>query len=49
VAKTYKAATGDKTFDENGDVRGGYKILEVRNKTMVPVGSWNPAAGIMLQ
>ncbi|MCZ7372959.1 MAG: ABC transporter substrate-binding protein [Candidatus Methanoperedens sp.] len=49
MAKTYKAATGDKTFDENGDVRGGYKILEVRNKTMVPVGSWNPAAGIMLQ
>ncbi len=49
VAKTYRAVTGDKTFDENGDVRGGYKILEVRNKTMITVGSWNPAAGIKLQ
>ncbi len=48
VAKTYKAVTGDKTFDENGDVRGGYRILEVVNKTMVNVGSWNPNTGIKL-
>lgn len=49
VAKTYKAVTGDKTFDENGDVRGGYRVLEVVNKTMVPVGSWNPNTGIDLK
>jgi ABC-type branched-subunit amino acid transport system substrate-binding protein len=49
VSKTYKAATGDKTFDENGDVRGGYRVLEVTNKTMVNVGSWNPATGIKLK
>jgi branched-chain amino acid transport system substrate-binding protein len=48
VSKTYKAATGDKTFDENGDVRGGYRVLEVVNKTMVPIGSWNPGTGINL-
>ncbi len=49
VARTYRAVTGDKTFDGNGDVRGGYRILEVRNTTMVTVGSWNPAAGIKFQ
>jgi branched-chain amino acid transport system substrate-binding protein len=48
VSKTYKAVTGDKTFDENGDVRGSYKVLEVTNKTMINVGSWNPATGIKL-
>ncbi len=48
ASKTYKAATGDKTFDENGDVRGGYRMLEVVNKTMVNVGSWNPGSGIKL-
>jgi branched-chain amino acid transport system substrate-binding protein len=48
VSKTYKAVTGDKTFDENGDVRGGYKVLEVTNKTMVNIGSWDPATGIKI-
>ncbi len=49
VSKTYKAATGDKTFDENGDVRGGYRVLEVTNKTMVTIGSWNPSTGINIK
>lgn len=49
VSRTYKAATGDKTFDEDGDVRGGYRVLEVANKTMVAIGSWNPATGIRLK
>jgi branched-chain amino acid transport system substrate-binding protein len=48
ISKTYKAVTGDKTFDENGDVGGSYKVLEVTNKTMVNIGSWNPSAGIKL-
>lgn len=48
VAPAYRAATGDKTFDANGDVRQGYKILEVKNNTMVTVGSWNPATVIRL-
>ena len=48
VSKTFKAVSGDKTFDENGDVRGSYKVLEVTNKTMVPIGSWNPSTGIDL-
>jgi len=41
--------TGNKSFDENGDVPQDYTILEVVNKTMVPIGSWNPATGIMLK
>lgn len=49
VSRKYKAVTGDKTFDENGDVRQGYKILEVKNKTMVTTGSWNPTTGIRFQ
>jgi branched-chain amino acid transport system substrate-binding protein len=49
VARTYKAVSGDKTFDENGDVKGSYKILEVQNKTMSTIGSWNPSTGIKLQ
>ncbi len=49
VSHKYKAVTGDKSFDENGDVPQDYTILEVVNKTMVPIGSWNPATGIKLK
>ncbi len=49
ISRTYKAVTGNKTFDENGDVREGYKIFEVRNKTMVSIGSWNPTSGFRFQ
>ncbi len=49
ISRTYKGVSGDKTFDENGDVRGGYKILEVKNNTMVPIGSWSPSSGIRFQ
>lgn len=49
ISSTYRAVTGNKAFDENGDVRGDYKILEVNNKTMVTIGSWNPLSGIEFQ
>ncbi len=49
VSRRYKAVTGNKTFDENGDVPQDYTILEVRNKTMVTIGNWSLASGIKFQ
>ncbi len=49
VSRTYKAVTGNKSFDANGDVPQDYAILEVKNGTMVTVGSWSPSTGIRLQ
>lgn len=49
VSSTYKAVSGDKTFDEKGDVPQDYTILEVKNKTMVTIGTWSLSTGIRLQ
>ncbi|CAG1000123.1 MAG: ABC transporter substrate-binding protein [Candidatus Methanoperedens sp.] len=49
VSRQYKAITGDKVFDENGDVPQDYTVLEVKNKTMVTIGSWSLNSGIKLQ
>lgn len=49
VSRTYKAITGDKAFDQNGDVAQDYTVLEVNNKTMVTIGSWSLNSGIKLQ
>ena len=49
VSRSYKAITGDKAFDANGDVPQDYTILEVRNKTMVTIGNWSLNSGINLQ
>ncbi len=49
VSRTYKAVTGDKSFDENGDVPQDYTILQIKNMTMVTVGNWKLASGIKLQ
>lgn len=46
VSITYKAVTGNKTFDENGDVPQDYTVLEVKNGTMVAIGNWSTASGI---
>ncbi len=40
VGDHYKGASGDKTFDVNGDVSADFDILAVRNNQMVSVGSW---------
>jgi branched-chain amino acid transport system substrate-binding protein len=49
VSRKYKAITGDKAFDENGDVPQDYAVLEVSNKTMVTIGTWSLNSGIKLQ
>jgi len=49
ISRTYKGVSGNKPFDKNGDVPQDYAILEVKNKAMVTIGSWNPAAGVTLQ
>ena len=49
VSRKYKAITGDKAFDENGDVPQDYTVLEVMNKTMVTIGNWSLNSGIKLQ
>lgn len=49
VSREYKAVTGDKSFDENGDVPQDYTILEVVNKTMVTRGNWKLDSGIKFQ
>lgn len=48
VSITYKAVTGNKAFDENGDVPQDYTVLEVKNGTMVAIGNWSLSSGIML-
>ncbi len=40
ISDGYKGASGDKTFDENGDVVSDFDILGVQNDEMVSVGSW---------
>ena len=40
VGDHYKGATGDKTFDENGDVTSDFDILAVKDGKMVTVGKW---------
>ena len=49
ISRNYKAVTGNKTFDVNGDVPQDYYILEVKNKTMVTIGNWSLSSGIKLQ
>ena len=49
VSRRYRAVTGDKAFDANGDVPQEYTVLEVRNKTMVTIGNWSRSSGIKLQ
>jgi ABC-type branched-subunit amino acid transport system substrate-binding protein len=49
VSRRYKAVTGDKAFDENGDVPQDYTVLEVKNKTMVTIGNWSLGSGIKFQ
>ena len=47
VAKGYIGASGDKTFDSNGDVGGTYSIWKITNGAFVDIGSWDPS-GIKL-
>lgn len=49
ISKEYKAITGDKTFDEFGDVPQDYIILSVQNQTMVTIGSWKPGSEVSLE
>lgn len=49
ISGNYKAITGDKTFDINGDVPQDYSILDVKNKTLVAIGNWSLSSGIILQ
>lgn len=48
ISLTYKAVTGNKAFDANGDVSQDYTVLEVKNKTMVTIGNWSISSGITL-
>ena len=43
VAKGYIGASGDKTFDSNGDVGGTYSIWKISNGAFVDIGSWDPS------
>ena len=43
VAKGYIGASGDKTFDSNGDVGGTYSIWKIANGAFVDIGSWDPS------
>ena len=43
VAKGYIGASGDKTFDSNGDVGGTYSIWKITNGAFVDIGSWDPS------
>ena len=47
VANGYVGASGDKTFDSNGDVGGTYSIWKITNGAFVDIGSWDPS-GIKL-
>jgi ABC-type branched-subunit amino acid transport system substrate-binding protein len=49
VSRTYVGASGDKSFDENGDVTGQYIIWRVVNGEFVTVGSWDLVSGVQLQ
>ena len=49
VSLCYKGATGDKTFDENGDVGGEYMIWRVVNGEFVPIGKWTRSLGVQLE
>ncbi|MFQ6118849.1 MAG: ABC transporter substrate-binding protein [Methanosarcinales archaeon] len=49
VSEHYKGATGDKTFDENGDMKSQfYEIIVAKNKTFESIGSWTLETGIEL-
>jgi len=43
VANGYVGASGDKTFDSNGDVGGTYSIWKIANGAFVDIGSWDPS------
>jgi branched-chain amino acid transport system substrate-binding protein len=49
VGTLYKAATGDKTFDANGDVKGEYEILRVKGNEFIPIGYWTPDEGVKME
>ncbi len=49
ISQNYTGVTGNKSFDENGDVPQDYIVLEVINKTMVPIGNWSLSTGIKLR
>ena len=49
VSTTYEAVTGDKSFDENGDVAQDYVIFEVQNGSMTTIGSWSKGSGVALE
>ncbi len=40
VSQGYQGASGDKTFDENGDVTADFDILTASGGKLVTVGSW---------
>jgi len=40
VGDHFNGASGDKTFDANGDVYADFDILAVKNNKMVSVGTW---------
>ena len=43
VANGYVGASGDKTFDSNGDVGGTYSLWKISGGAFVDIGSWDPA------
>ena len=43
VANGYVGASGDKTFDNNGDVGGTYSIWRIVSGAFVDIGSWDPS------
>ena len=53
VGHAYKGASGDKTFDEYGDVAGDYTIWKVElvegEYKFVPIGKWSSSMGIELK
>ena len=43
VANGYVGASGDKTFDKNGDVGGTYSIWRIVSGAFVDIGNWDPS------
>ncbi len=49
VSQGYKGATGDKTFDDKGDVGGEYMVWIVKGNEFVETGKWSPDLGLEMQ
>jgi branched-chain amino acid transport system substrate-binding protein len=46
VSQSYVGASGEKAYDQNGDVGGQFSIWKVIDGEFVTIGSWNIAAGV---